>query len=110
MHDIIEYVIDEKIRTITIPSNGLILGVVGDKEINQIRFKIPKYCSGFDLSDFTARVNYVNPNGDGNYWETAVQEYDEDHLSFIWLLEQIVTRYVGDVKISVKLFKRENGQ
>lgn len=110
MHDIIEYVIDEKFRTITIPSNGLILGVVGDKEINQIRFTIPKYCSGFDLSDFTARVNYVNPNGDGNYWETAVQEYDEDHLSFVWLLEQIVTRYVGDVKISVKLFKRENGQ
>lgn len=110
MHDIIEYVIDEKFRTITIPSNGLILGVVGDKEINQIRFTIPKYCSGFDLSDFTARVNYVNPNGDGNYWETAVQEYDDDHLSFVWLLEQIVTRYVGDVKISVKLFKRENGQ
>ncbi len=110
VQDITIYTIDDKFRTIAIPSTGSVLGVVGDIEINRILFKIPRYCATFDLREFIARVNYVNPNGDANYWETEVREYDDEYLSFDWILEQIVTRYSGDVKFSVKLFKRKNGK
>lgn len=61
------FAIDDKLRTITMPNNGSVFGVSGDIEVNQVEFQMPRYCAGFDMTDFTGRVNYVNPNGDSNY-------------------------------------------
>lgn len=57
------FAIDDKLRTITMPNNGSVFGVSGDIEVNQVEFQMPRYCAGFDMTDFIGRVNYVNPNG-----------------------------------------------
>lgn len=103
------FTIDDKLRTITIPNNGSIFGVSGDIEVNQVEFQMSRYCAGFDMTDFIGRVNYVNPNGDSNYYESEISGVD-DTVSFIWLMKPDVTRYSGDVKFSVKLYKKQDGK
>lgn len=39
------FTIDDKLRTITIPSNGSVFGVSGDIEVNQVEFQMPRYCA-----------------------------------------------------------------
>ena len=104
--NLVVYEIDDALRTITIPGNGSILGVCGDTEINRVRFKMPRYCAGFDLSEFTARVNYVNPNGDANYYEADEVAASCDSASFVWLMKSVVRNDVGDVEVSVRLYKK----
>lgn len=103
------FAIDDKLRTITMPNNGSVFGVSGDIEVNQVEFQMPRYCAGSDMTDFTGRVNYVNPNGDSNYYESEISGTD-DTVSFIWLMKPDVTRYSGDVKFSVKLYKKQDGK
>lgn len=107
---LIELSIDENTRIITIPNNGTIFGVVGDIEINRVRFSMPRYYSGFDLSEFVARVNYANPNGDANYYEADDVEGTENTVTFTWLMGPDVTAYAGDVKFSIKMYKKQNSK
>lgn len=100
---------DDHLCGITMPNNGSVFGVSGDIEVNQVEFQMPRYCAGFDMTDFTGRVNYVNPNGDSNYYESEISGTD-DTVSFIWLMKPDVTRYSGDVKFSVKLYKKQDGK
>lgn len=64
---LINITIDEDLRTITIPKNGTVFGVVGDVSVNRVMFVLPRYFRDFDLSQCIARVNYCNPNGDAKY-------------------------------------------
>lgn len=92
---LINLVIDERLRTITIPNNGAVFGVVGDIEVNRVKFTMPRYYSGFDMSEFTARVNYVNANNIGNYYVADDMVGDDDGVSFTWLMAPDVTAYSG---------------
>lgn len=106
--NLVIFTIDDRLRRIIMPDSGDIFGVVGDVRVNRIMFKIPRYCADFDISEFTARINYVNPNGDANYFEnTNLMTANNDVVSFVWEMEPDVTSYVGDVKFSVKLYKKE---
>lgn len=103
---LIELEIDEDLRTITIPNKGTIFGVVGDVEVNRVKFILPsKYYRGFDLSEFKAKINYVNPNGDSNYYKAGDMIIQDSKLAFIWLMTSDVTAYSGDVRFSVTLYK-----
>lgn len=102
---LIKLTVDANTRKITIPNNGTIFGVVGDIEINRVMFSVPRYYSGFDMKDFVARVNYVNPNGELNFYESSDVTETEDTVTFTWLMGSDVTKYVGDVKFSIKLYK-----
>lgn len=106
--NLVIFTIDDRLRRIIIPDGGDIFGVAGDIRVNRIMFKIPRYCADFDISEFTARINYVNPNGEANYFEnTNLMTANNDVVSFVWEMEPDVTSYVGDVKFSVKLYKKE---
>lgn len=102
---LIKLTVDANTRKITIPNNGTIFGVVGDIEINRVMFSIPRYYSGFDMSDFVARVNYVNPNGEINFYDSSDMAETEETVTFTWLMGSDVTKYAGDVKFSIKLYK-----
>lgn len=104
---LIALTIDENLRTIAIPTNGVVFGVVGDVEVNRVQFILPRYFRGFDLTDFTARVNYANPNGDANYYEADDITDTDGNCTFTWLMGSDVTAYVGDVKFSITLYKKE---
>ena len=107
---LITFTIDENLRTISVPTKGSIFGVVGDIEVNRVKFDLPRYYNGFDMTEFTARVNYVNSNGDMNYYEADDLTGTEERASFTWLMEQIVTAYIGDVKFSVKMYRRRTNE
>ena len=106
LYDPIQFVIDENLRTISVPSNGVVFGVVEDKNVNYINFQANRYYNGFDMSTFQFRINYVNANGNMNYYDvTDVTLSEDDIIRFTWLLESDVTAYVGNVMFSVQLFK-----
>ena len=52
-------------------------GVDGDIEVNRVAFVFPRYYSNFDMTEFSARVNYVNANGEANYYEADDMSSDD---------------------------------
>ena len=104
---LINITIDEDLRTLTIPMNGTVFGVVGDISVNRVMFVLPRYFRGFDLTQCVARVNYCNPNGDANYYEADDLAETEGKATFTWLMAPDVTSYIGDVKFSIQLYKKD---
>ena len=104
---LINITIDENLRTLTIPTNGTVFGVVGDISVNRVMFVLPRYFRGFDLTQCVARVNYCNPNGDANYYEADDLTETEGKATFTWLMAPDVTSYIGDVKFSIQLYKKD---
>lgn len=105
--NLVTLTVDNNLRTIAIPQEGIVFGVVGDVSVNRVCVSLPRYFGGFDMSEFTPRVNYVNPNGDANYYEADDMVKFEDAAKFTWLMSSDVTSYMGDVKFSIKLYKKE---
>lgn len=106
---LIELIVNDITRVITIPNNNIVLGVVGDIEVNKLMFKMPRYYCGFDMSEFTPKINYVTPNAEGNYYKSEL-EVTDDVITFTWLLTSDVTEHNGTVKFSISLYKKENGR
>ena len=112
LHDPIQFDIDNDLRIVTIPKDGNIIGVVGDKNTNRVNFRMPRYYNGFDMSEFQVRVNYKNVNQKTSYYEvndltTAVktETADEDKLLFTWLVDSDVCEAQGNVNFSVRMLK-----
>ncbi len=103
-------VINDDLRTMTIPDSIKLLGVESDDDVNKIPFQMPKEYCGFDLSTFSVRINYVNANGDGDIYIVSDVEVDEDDpslINFTWLVGRNACAYKGDVKFIVCLKKFE---
>lgn len=102
----IEYLIDNELRIITVPQNGVVLGVEGDKDVNVVHFKMPRMYRGLDLGDgFNIRVNYANAKAELGYFAVVRPDVTEDSISFEWLLGSHALMYVGEIKFSVSLIK-----
>lgn len=101
-------VIDDNLRTMTIPEDIVLLGVESDDDVNKIPFQMPKEYSGFDLSEFSARINYMNANGDGDVYvveDLAVDEDDPSKMNFTWLVGRNACMYKGNTQFIVCLKK-----
>lgn len=107
-NNIIKLEIDEYLRDILLPSEGLFLGVHGDIEVNKILFLFPKYYNSIDMTEFTPIVNYVNANGDANYYECKEVKSSNGIAFFEWNITSDVTSYIGNVVFSVRLIKYDN--
>lgn len=105
IHDDITFVIDSDLRIITIPEKGVVAGVVGDKNVNRINFQMVRYYNGFDMSKFLTRVNYVNANGDPNYYNVNDVTVEDDYILFTWLIDRDAVAYVGDLVFAVRMLK-----
>ena len=100
--------VSDDLQSIILPPYGVTFGVSGDVNVNEIRMKLPKECKGFNLIRFVPRINYVNANGDANYYET-VMESDESNCYFIWPITPDITAYTGHVRFSLTLYQTEEG-
>lgn len=107
-NDNIQFIIDEDLRTVTIPSKGVIAGVVGDKNINRINFKMVKNYNGFDMSDFEIRINYKNAIGTMNYFIVNEKTITNDSILFSWIVESDVTNHPGKVEFAVTFISYNN--
>lgn len=102
----IEYLIDNELRIITVPKNGVVLGVEGDKDVNAVHFKMSRMYRGLDLGDgFNIRVNYANAKAELGYFAVVRPDVTEDSISFEWLLGSHALMYVGEIKFAVSLIK-----
>lgn len=108
LHDDIQFIIDNDLRSIAVPERGIVAGVRGDKNVNRINFQMVRYYNGFDMSTFNIRVNYITPEGVPNYYEVTDSIAEGDMLYFTWLVDSDVTEVVGDISFVVHLFKIEN--
>lgn len=52
--------IDNDLRTINIPSDTKLLGVVGDKGVNRLEIEMPAYYKDIDLSSYAVKINFRN--------------------------------------------------
>lgn len=107
-NNIIKLEIDEYLRDILLPSEGLFLGVHGDIEVNKILFLFPKYYNSIDMTEFTPIVNYVNANGDANYYECEEVKSSNGIAYFEWNITSDVTSHIGNVVFSVRLIKYDD--
>jgi hypothetical protein len=101
-------VISDDLRTMTIPDSITLLGVESDDDVNKIPFQMPKEYCGFDLSQFSVRVNYMNANGQGDMYIVDDVEVDGDDpslMTFTWLVGRTACAYKGDVNFIVCLKK-----
>lgn len=98
--------VDPELRELILPSKKLVLGINGDVEVNAVQFQLPLTYRELELKKLTARINYVNPNGDTNYYESTM-ESDESNCYFIWPITPDITAYAGHVRFSLTLYQTE---
>lgn len=98
-------VIDDNLRTMTIPEDIVLLGVESDDDVNKIPFRMPKTYSGFDLSTFEIRINYMNAKGEGDIYVVDDMTVVDDDLTFSWLVGRNACKYKGQTKFIVCLKK-----
>lgn len=89
-------------RTIEVPEEYQLLGVVGDKKAERLWFQCPKIVGdNIDLSKLQIRINYQNANGDKDQYIVEDVETNGDNIEFSWLLSRKVTMYRGTVNFVV---------
>lgn len=97
----VDYVIDKDLRTVAIPTRGVVLGVEGDKDVNTVRFECPRYYKGVDLMSMVCRVSYANANGDLGVCLVSDMADDDGTMSFTWLVSALAVKYAGTVQFAV---------
>lgn len=108
-YDDLQFIVDEDLRTIAIPQRGKVAGVRSDKDVNRVAISINRYYDGTDLSEFPVKINYVNANGQPNYFRVTDRKIDTDSLVLIWLLSSDVTAYKGNVVFAIQFYKADEG-
>ena len=96
-------VIDSDLRTMTFPASINNIGVENDKDVHKLNFKMPRYFSGYDLSEFIIHINYVNANGDADMYCVLDPTVEENEIIFSWLVGRHACLYRGSVMFIVCL-------
>lgn len=100
-----ECVIDNDLRVINIPQNLKNLGVEHDDDVHIIKFKLPKMYCGFDLSEFSIRINYLNAASKGDVYVVNDKKVESDYITFSWLIGRSALAKKGDTIFNVCLKK-----
>ena len=96
-------VINNDLRTITIPQTVKMLGVESDEDVLRLHFRMPKTYGETDLSEFVIRINYINAKGNGDIYTVSDTSIVDDTITFSWLISRNATAYKGSVRFIVCL-------
>ena len=94
-------IIDKDLRIITIPAAVKSLGVQSDEDVLRLRFKMPRMYDDIDLSTFSIYINYMNAAGVGDVYTVDDMAFDDDTITFTWLVSRITTAAKGSVRFIV---------
>ena len=96
-------------RTIEVPEEYQLLGVVGDKKVERLWFQCSKVVGdNKDISDgYVLFINYRNANGDPDAYRIKDMEIEGENITFSWELEEKVTAYQGTVDFSFRAIRPE---
>lgn len=98
-------VIDNDLRTITIPSDIQNVGVESDEDVRRLNFQMPKQYGEVDLSEFDIRINFMNANNQGDVYAVTDKQVTEDNITFSWLVGRNALAYRGNIRFVVCLKK-----
>ena len=101
-------VIDNDLRTITIPPSIKSLGVESDDDVTLLHFKMPSAYGNIDLSKFAIRINYMNAKGEGDQATAENVTVDDGIISFFWKVGRHAVAYKGTTKFIVCLKKSDS--
>ena len=104
--------IDNDLRTINIPSDTKLLGVVGDKDVNRLEIEMPAYYKDIDLSSYAVKINFRNiERGRLRHIEGEYIPVDKvstgEVINFSWLVGEDACKYVGITEFSIRLSDSE---
>lgn len=108
--DDMQFWIDEHLRVISIPKNGVVAGVEGDKNVNKIKFGMNRYYHCFDMSTFSGRILYSNAKGNKNYYNITDMQASGNTITFSWLVDADAVQYMGKTAFVVYLFKTQGSE
>lgn len=108
--DDLQFWIDEHLRVISIPKNGVVAGVEGDKNVNKIKFGMNRYYHCFDMSTFSGRILYSNAKGNKNYYNITDMQASGNTITFSWLVDADAVQYMGKTAFVVYLFKTQGSE
>lgn len=96
-------VISNDFRTINIPSSVPNIGVEYDDDVLRLDFKMPRYVSDTDLSEFSIRINYINSQGESDVYTVSDDNKvtEDEYITFSWRVGPTATRYKGNTKFNV---------
>ena len=96
-------VIDNDLRTITIPPGVKNLGVESDDDVLRLHFRMPSTYGDIDLSTFKIRINYMNAKGTGDVYAVEDAAAADGFITFSWLVGRSAAAYKGAVRFIVCL-------
>lgn len=96
-------VIDNDLRTITIPPSVKHLGVESDADVLRLQFRMPSTYGDIDLATFAIRINYMNANGVGDVYVVEDAATTDGFITFSWLVGRSAAAYKGNVHFIVCL-------
>lgn len=99
-------IINNDLRTITLPAGMTNIGVAGDKEVKRLAFKMPRFYGGFDLIAFDIFINYFNAIGEGDIATAENIVVNQNGITFTWLVDEFMTKYSGAVRFNIHLEKK----
>ena len=102
-----DFVIDEDLRVIAVPERGVVLGVEGDKDVNQVRFRMNRHYRCTDLSGFNIRINYRSAEDEINYFPVTEKTVTDDAIYFVWLVGADTVAAKGTVYFVARFFTAE---
>lgn len=102
------FIVDNNLRTITVPGSITVLGVEHDDDVHRLYFQMPKMYGEFDLSEFDIRINYMNAADKPDTYPVDDKETSGDNITFSWLVGRTAFEKMGDVKFNICL-RKTNG-
>ena len=105
-YDSYSMLFDDKVSTIDENKNVKLadgqINLTQESNSQYIPFKMPRYYDGFDLSNATLSVYWVDEIGSGSASAPVNVSYDSENIYFAWLVDKNVTRYAGNVKFEIQ--------
>lgn len=101
------FIVDNNLRTITVPGSITVLGVEHDDDVHRLYFQMPKMYGEFDLSEFDIRINYVNAADKPDTYPVDDKEVSDDNITFSWLVGRTAFEKMGDVVFNICLRKTD---
>lgn len=99
--------IDNDLRTITVPSGLQTVGVESDEDVRRLNFQMPKQYHEIDLSEFNIRINFMNANNGGDVYAVTDKVVSGDNITFSWLVGRNALAYRGSIRFIVCLKKAD---
>lgn len=103
-------IIDNDLRTITIPESVKILGVEGDDDVKRLHFTMPRTYGEFDLGVFVVHIVYANANNEPDMYLVTDAERGVDEITFSWLVGENALKYKGETQFAVHLRRVADGK